>query len=75
MEKEIELKIIDEITDFGYMIADIKKDTFEEMDITFEVISIELLDEINDYNFLLKQEKEICNKLNLYEKNIVLAIV
>lgn len=71
----IDIQIAQNVQLLGYKIADIKEDNFHEMGKTFRIFTIELMDSIENYNDLLKQEKTIAKNLNLYDKNIILELV
>lgn len=71
----LDIQIAREVQCYGYVIADIRENDFEEIGQSFKVYTIELRNEISDYNLLLKQEKDISKKLGLYDRNIILEIV
>lgn len=75
MSISLDVQIAQKVHDFGYTIADIKDSFFEEMGEFFQVYTVELFEEISDYNELLQKEKTIRRDLGLYNKNIILELV
>lgn len=75
VELTIDLRIIKEIEEIGFVVEHIKENIFKDNNKIFKVFSVELKEEILDYSKLLKKEKYISKKLGLYNKNIILEIV
>ena len=70
-------QIEEELRLVGLQVAEIKTDMFtdEPSQEVYEVFRVELLNIIDDYSELLKTEKFIKNKLNLYDSNIILELL
>lgn len=75
MKVTLDIQIAKEIASLGYSILNIEEKTFKDNDVIFQIFSVELRDEIEDYSELLQKEKIVSRKLNLYNKNIILEIV
>ena len=75
MELSLDLEIAKEVKALGYNITEITESSFKELGETFKVYTVELAEEIEDYNALLQQEKEIKRKLGFYDKNIIMELV
>jgi len=75
IEMTIDNQIALEINDLGYTIENITKREFNDFDKRFDIYTVELKNEIEDYNLFVQNEKIISKKLNLYTKNIMLEIV
>lgn len=71
----IDNQIANEINAYGYGITNIEESMFEDFDKEFKIYTVELKNEIEDYDKLLQIEKTIKEKLNLYSKGIMLEIV
>lgn len=71
----MDIQIAQQVQGLGYVIASIDEHEINEFEEKFRVITVELKNEINDYSALLKQEREISRKLNLYGENIILELV
>lgn len=71
----IDVQIIKRVENLGYTVADVQEDFFNDMGKNFQVITVEIYQEISDYAHLLQQEKEISKSLSLYDKNIILELV
>ena len=70
-------QIEEELRLVGLQVVEIKTDMFtdEPSQEVYEVFRVELLNIIDDYSELLKTEKFIKNKLNLYDSNIILELL
>ncbi len=70
-------QIEEELRLVGLQVAEIKTDMFtdEPSQEVYEVFRVELLNIIDDYSELLKTEKYIKKKLNLYDSNIILELL
>lgn len=68
-------KVTNEINAYGYGITNIEESMFEDFDKEFKIYTVELKNEIEDYDKLFQIEKTIKEKLNLYSKGIMLEIV
>ena len=75
LEITMDNQIANEITDLGYSITNIEQSLFQDFDGDYKIFTVELEDEIEDYDELLVVEKSIKEKLNLYSKGIILELV
>ncbi|SKB73900.1 hypothetical protein [Malaciobacter marinus] len=75
LEITIDNQIAAEINTYGYNIENIEESSFKDFDKEFKVYTVELKEEIEDYTSLLKTEKAIKEKLNLFSKGIMLELV
>lgn len=75
LEITVDNQIASEIMDLGYSITNIEQSLFQDFDGDFKIFTVELKDEIEDYNKLLLVEKSIKEKLNLYSKGIILELI
>ena len=75
LEITVDNQIASEIIGLGYSITNIEQSLFQDFDGDFKIFTVELKDEIEDYNKLLLIEKSIKEKLNLYSKGIILELI
>lgn len=63
------------LKEYGYTVNTVTRRSFVEANTEFTVFTVELNEMIDDYDTLLKTEKEISNKMGLYDKNIILELL
>jgi hypothetical protein len=75
LEITIDNQIANEVNAYGYNVASIEESEFQDFDKKFKIFTVEISQEIEDYDKLLQVEKSIKEKLNLFSKDIMLELV
>ncbi len=75
LEITIDNQIANEINSYGYNVINIDESKFQDFDKEFKIFTVEISEEVEDYDKLLQIEKTIKEKLNLFSKGIMLEMV